>query len=62
MRDWRDWRPKSLWDELLRAFHGWMDEQDDEQTQDPALVFHLLFTVPLVLGIFAAMTAIARHA
>ena len=25
----RDWKPKSLWDELLRAFHGWMEEDHD---------------------------------
>jgi hypothetical protein len=55
----RDWNPKSLWDELLRAFHGWMDEQDDEQARDPTFLFHLLFTAPLLLGILAMMT---RHA
>ena len=60
MRD-RDWNPKSLWDELVRAFHGWMDgddEEEGEQAQDPAFMFHLLFTVPLLLGLYAMMT---RH-
>ena len=52
----RDWKPKSLWDELLRAFHGWMEEEhDDEQAGDPTLAFHLLFAAPLLLGIFAMM-------
>lgn len=60
----RNWKPKSLWDELLRAFHGWMDEEDDdrEQAQDPALLFHLFFTAPIVIGIFAMVTALSRHA
>lgn len=46
--------PKSLWDEL-RSFIGWVDEDDDEgeQAQDPALLFHLLFTVPLVVTMLA---------
>ena len=26
----KDWDPKSLWEELVRAFHGWMDDEDDE--------------------------------
>lgn len=53
--------PKTLWDELLRAFHGWMnpDEDEGEQAQDPSLMFHLLFTVPLLIGLYTMMT---RHA
>ncbi|MGE5095918.1 MAG: hypothetical protein ACM3SO_12310 [Betaproteobacteria bacterium] len=63
----RDWNPKSLWEELLRTFQGWMDEGEedegeDEQARDPALLFHLLFTVPLALALFAALTTMARHA
>jgi hypothetical protein len=55
----RNWNPKSLWDELKRAFHGWMDGDDEgEKAQDPSLMFHLLFTAPLLLGLFAMMT---RH-
>jgi hypothetical protein len=55
------WNPKSLWDELLRAFHGWIDddEEEGEQAQDPNIMFHLVFTAPLLLGLFALMT---RHA
>lgn len=48
----RDWNPKSLWDELRRAFQGWMDE-DEEQSTDPTLMFHLMFTAPLIIGILA---------
>jgi hypothetical protein len=57
----KDSDPKSLWDELVRAFHGWMDQEDEEgeKAQDPAFMFHLLFTVPLLLGLYAMMT---RHA
>ena len=54
----KDWDPKSLWDELVRAFHGWMDDEDDEgeQAQDPGFMFHLLFIAPLLLAVFAMMT------
>jgi hypothetical protein len=49
-----DW--KSLWDELRRTLHGWMDDEDEgEKAQDPTFTFHLLFTAPLVLGILAMM-------
>ncbi len=57
----RDWKPKTLWDELLRTVQGWMQPEEDEEgekAQDPSLMFHLLFTVPLVLGLYA----MARHA
>ncbi len=52
----RNRNPKGLWDEV-RAFMGWVEEDDDEgeQAQDPALLFHLLFTVPLVFTVFAMM-------
>jgi hypothetical protein len=50
----RNRNPKSLWDEL-RSFMGWVDddEEEGEQAQDPALLFHLLFTVPLVITVLA---------
>ena len=50
----RNRNPKSLWEEV-RAFMGWVDDDDEEgeQAQDPALLFHLLFTVPLVITVFA---------
>jgi len=58
----RDRKPKSLWDELRRAFHGWMKDDEGEhreQASDPSFMFHVLFTAPLLLGLFAMMT---RHA
>jgi hypothetical protein len=50
----RDRNPKTLWEEL-RAFIGFSDEDDDEgeQAQDPGILFHLLFTVPLVITVLA---------
>lgn len=56
----RDWNPKTLWDELLRAVQGWMEPEDEEgeKAQDPSWMFHLAFTAPLLLGLFAMM---ARH-
>ena len=46
-----------MWLDEVRAFMGWVEEDDDEgeQAQDPALMFHLLFTVPLVITVFAMM-------
>ncbi len=52
-----DWNPKSLWDELVRALRGWpRDERGkrgkrDEKSADPTLMFHLLLTAPLLLGL-----------
>ena len=53
----RDWDPKTLWDELMRTVQGWMEPEDEEgeKAQDPSLMFHLLFTVPLLLGLFAML-------
>ena len=55
----RDWKPKTLWDELVRTVHGWIEREDEEgeQAQDPSWLFHLLFTAPLLLGLYA----MARH-
>ena len=47
-----DWNPKSLWDELKRTFGG-RDEDDDEQSSDPTLLFHLMFIAPLLIGVLA---------
>ena len=57
----RDWKPKSLWDELRRALHGWMKDDEGEQREqasDPSLMFHMIFTAPVLLGLFVMMT---RH-
>jgi hypothetical protein len=57
----RDRNPKTLWEEL-RAFIGFAPDEDDdegEQAQDPALLFHLLFTVPLVITVMTMMRRLA---
>ena len=48
------WDPKTLWDELKRTFGGWTND-DEEQSSDPTLLFHLMFTAPLLLGVLALM-------
>ena len=48
----RDWDPKSLWDEFRKALQG-PGEEDDEQSSDPMLLFHMLATVPLLLALIA---------
>ena len=53
-----DWNPKSLWDELKRTFAR--DESDDEeQSSDPTLLFHMMFTAPLLLGVLAMVRRLA---
>src|SRR5688572_20451908 len=52
----RDWDPKSLWDEFRKTLLG-PAEDDDEQSSDPTLFFHMLVTLPLLL----ALIAIARR-
>lgn len=47
-----NWNPKGLWDELKRTFGGASDD-DEEQSSDPTLLFHLMFTAPLLIGILA---------
>jgi hypothetical protein len=47
-------RPEGLWDQLLRKVNSWLDDdldEDDEQaSEDPSLLFHLMLTAPLVIG------------
>ena len=47
-------RPDGLWDQLLRKVNSWLDDDlddDDEQaSEDPSLMFHLMLTAPLVIG------------
>ena len=50
----KDWNPKALWDELVRTLSGTEDDDrksDGEQSSDPTLLFHLMFTAPLLLGL-----------
>lgn len=47
-----DWNPKGLWDELVRTLLGQGDERDEpDRSADPTLLFHLMLTVPVVLGL-----------
>jgi len=47
-------KPRTIWDELRAVLNGRPDDDEEgEQAQDPALVFHALFTVPMVIAIFA---------
>ncbi|HYC34983.1 MAG TPA: hypothetical protein VEC19_01070 [Usitatibacter sp.] len=46
------WDPKIIWDELKRALLGMPeDDEQGEPAADPTLVFHMLFTAPLLLGL-----------
>ena len=48
-------KPRTLWDELRAMLRGQPDDDEEgEQAQDPALLFHALFTVPLVIALFTA--------
>lgn len=43
---------ETLWDQLLRAFDDWLGDEDDEQAgDDPSLMFHLMLTAPLIIGL-----------
>ena len=50
----RDWSPRSLWHALRETVARWMDEGDTDEV-DPALLFHLSFTAPLLIGLIAAL-------
>ena len=51
---------ESLWHQLLRAFDDWLDDGDDEQaSDDPSLMFHLMLTAPLVIGVLAMVRRIS---
>ena len=51
--------PESLWGQLLRAVNHWLDDDDDEHSseeeasEDPSLMFNLMFIAPIVIGILA---------
>lgn len=51
----KEWDPRSVWEALRKTFRTWTDHDDDErQTIDASLLFHLMITVPLLLA-FVAM-------
>jgi hypothetical protein len=51
----KDTDPKSLWDELRQAFDDWMGVDPEQADDDPSMLFHLLFTVPLVMGLIVML-------
>jgi len=53
-------KPKTLWGEV-RAALGFPEPDDDEgeKAQDPAFLFHLLFTVPLLISLISAARRMA---
>ena len=43
-----------LWRRLLETVDRWLDEDSEareEASEDPSLMFHLMLTAPLVIGI-----------
>ena len=54
--------PKTLWEEVRAALRGWLgpDEDEDEKAEDPALLFHALFTAPLVIVLLTLAARIPR--
>ncbi len=56
----RNWNPRRLWNEVREALLSWLDADDDEeQAKDPSLLFHLLFSVPLLLALLATLRRVA---
>ena len=52
----KDWDLKALWAELKRTLGGEPDDDGEgEQSSDPTLLYHLMFTAPLLLGLLLAM-------
>jgi len=51
----RDWSPRTLWHSLCEAVKEWMGERDPDDEEDPALLFHLAFLAPLLLGLIAML-------
>jgi hypothetical protein len=47
----KDPEPKTLWDELRQAFDDWMGNDPEQAEDDPSLLFHLLLTAPLLMGL-----------
>lgn len=50
-----NWHPKAIWHQVCEAVREWMGPQEEEDAQDPNLLFHLAFVAPLLLGILALM-------
>jgi hypothetical protein len=55
----KEWNLKDLWDEVKKAFQGAPGDNDEKQRQtsiDPSLQYHLMFTIPVVLGLLLLST------
>lgn len=50
-----NWNPKAMWHQLCEAVREWMSPEDEDEVQDPNLLFHLAFVAPLLLGVIAMM-------
>lgn len=50
----RDWSPRTLWHDLCEIVEEWMSGEDADEV-DPALLFHLALTVPLLIGLVAML-------
>ncbi len=53
------WKPRAIWNEVREKVRGWMDTDHEREVEDPNLVFHLAFTIPLLIGLAALAV---RHA
>ena len=42
-----------MWRRVRRSVRDWMEPEEAEP--DPALIFHLTFTMPLVMGVLFAL-------
>jgi hypothetical protein len=49
----RPWNPKTVWRRVRRSVRDWIEPEEAEP--DPSLLFHLAFTMPLVIGILFAL-------
>ena len=47
------WNPKAMWRRVQRSVRDWMEPEDVEP--DPSVLFHLTFTMPLVIGVLLAL-------
>jgi hypothetical protein len=48
------WNPKAVWRRMSRSVRDWIEVEEDAEP-DPALFFHLTFTMPLVIGLLVAL-------
>ena len=52
----KTWNPKSMWRRVQRSVLDWIEPEEAEEAEpDPALLFHLTFTMPLVIGVLVAL-------